>query len=89
MINLTNIIYHELICLEAKVVDSKIRSLVGLNGKVVMETRNMLYLYDDKKVRAVPKKVSLFEFTLPSGQTIKLSGTSIIGRPENRLSKMR
>lgn len=89
MISLTNIIYHELICLEAKVVDSKIRSLVGLNGKVVMETRNMLYLYDGKKVRAVPKKVSLFEFTLPSGQTIKLSGTSIIGRPESRLSKMR
>lgn len=89
MISLTNIIYHELICLEAKVVDSKIRSLVGLNGKVVMETRNMLYLCDGKKVRAVPKKVSLFEFTLPSGQTIKLSGTSIIGRPENRLPKMR
>lgn len=89
MIDSTNIIYHELICLEARVVDSKIRSLIGLNGKVVMETRNMLYLDDGKKVRAVPKKVSLFEFILPSGHAIKLPGTSIIGRPENRLSKMR
>ncbi|MCX8188905.1 MAG: ribonuclease P protein component 1 [Nitrososphaeria archaeon] len=89
MINSANIFYHELICLEARIVDSKIRSLIGLNGKVVMETRNMLYLDDGIKVRAVPKKVSLFEFKLPSGLTIKLSGTLIIGRPENRLSKMR
>jgi len=89
MITPNNLIYHELVCLETKVVNSKVKSLVGLNGKVVMETKNMLYVDDGRKVRAVPKKVSVFEFLLPSGQSVKLSGISIIGRPENRLSKMR
>jgi len=89
MITPNNILYHELICLSTKVVDSRIKSLVGLKGKVVMETKNMLYVDDGTKVRAVPKKVSVFEFILPSGHSIKLSGISIIGRPESRLSKMR
>lgn len=89
MITPTNIFYHELICLETKIVNSKIKSLIGLNGKVVLETKNMLYVDDGRKVRAVPKKVSVFEFTLPSGQSIKLSGASIVGRPESRLSKIR
>ena len=89
MITPNNILYHELICLPTKVVDSRIKSLVGLKGKVVMETKNMLYVDDGTKVRAVPKKVSVFEFILPSGHSIKLSGISIIGRPESRLSKMR
>lgn len=89
MITPNNIFYHELICLQTKVVDSRIKSLVGLSGKVVMETKNMLYIDDGTKVRAVPKKVSIFEFILPSGSSIKLSGVSIVGRPESRLSKMR
>ncbi|MBC7090600.1 MAG: ribonuclease P protein component 1 [Nitrososphaeria archaeon] len=89
MITQNNIFYHELICLQTKVVDSRIKNLVGLSGKVVMETKNMLYIDDGTKVRAVPKKVSVFEFILPSGSSIKLSGVSIVGRPESRLSKMR
>ena len=38
------IIYHELIGLDAKVVDSTNPSVVGIRGRVVDETRNTLGL---------------------------------------------
>lgn len=44
MISFKNIFYHELIGLELKVVDSLNKSLIGLSGIVVDETRNTLLI---------------------------------------------
>jgi len=89
MITLNNLRYHELICLNVKIVDSKIEGLAGSEGTVVMETKNMLYFDNGEKVRAAPKAACTFEFVLPSGQFAKLPGSLILGRPEIRLSRLR
>ena len=89
MITSNNLRYHELICLNVKIVDSKIESLVGSKGKVVMETKNMIYFNDGRSNLAAPKSACKFEFTLPSGQLTELPGSLILGRPEVRLSKLR
>ena len=89
MITPNNLRYHELVCLNFKIVNSKIESLTGLEGKVVMETKNMLYFDNGEKVLAAPKAACTFEFALPSGQFMELPGYLILGRPEVRLSKLR
>jgi ribonuclease P protein subunit POP4 len=57
-----NIIHHELIGIDTKVVDSTNSSLVGIEGKVVDETKNMLVIEEKK----IPKSCSSFMFTIPS-----------------------
>jgi len=89
MITPTNLVYHELICLSMRIARSSIEGLTGLTGKVVMETRNMLYFEEGGRVRAAPKKACVFEFFLPSGNVCTVSGSSILGRPEVRLSRLR
>ncbi|MGQ9780925.1 MAG: ribonuclease P protein component 1 [Nitrososphaeria archaeon] len=89
MITSDNLKYHELICLKMKIAGSSIRSLVGLGGRVVMETKNMLYFDEGGRIRAAPKKVCVFEFELPSGELSTVLGSTILGRPEARLSRLR
>jgi len=84
-----NLRYHELICLKMKISGSSIKSLVGLGGRVVFETKNMLYFDDCGRVRAAPKEACVFQFELPSGELLDVPGSSILGRPEARLSRLR
>lgn len=61
-----NIIHHELIGLDAKVVDSTNKFLIGFEGWIVDETRNILTVENDGKERKIPKSCSSFIFTIPS-----------------------
>lgn len=61
-----NIIYHELIGIGTKVVDSTNSSLIGIEGRIVDETRNMVTIETDVQEINVPKSCSSFVFTIPS-----------------------
>ncbi|MGB8217581.1 MAG: ribonuclease P protein component 1 [Candidatus Methanoperedens sp.] len=66
-----NIIHHELIGLDTKVVDSTNNSLIGIEGRIIDETKNLLTIRTDVqrtgiKVKKVPKSCSSFIFTIPS-----------------------
>ncbi|MDD5473465.1 MAG: ribonuclease P protein component 1 [Candidatus Methanoperedens sp.] len=61
-----NIIYHELIGIDTKVVDSTNSSLIGIEGRIVDETRNMVTIETDVQEINVPKSCSSFVFTIPS-----------------------
>jgi len=89
MITPSNLIYNELICLNMRIARSSVRNLIGLNGRVVFETKNMFHFDNGVKICSVPKKVCDFEFKLPSGQTVNVKGCTIEGRPEVRLSRLR
>ncbi|OYT53453.1 MAG: ribonuclease P [Candidatus Altiarchaeales archaeon ex4484_2] len=81
-----NILRHELIGLRANVVDSKHQGH-GCEGRVVDETLNTVTLktrYGEKKI---PKKDSLFEFTLPSKVEVRVEGSLLLSRPEDRTKK--
>ncbi len=91
-----NIIHHELIGLDIKVVDSSNKTLNGIRGRVVDETRNMLKVETDEQEKMIPKSGSSFIFTIMSShQTnegkrylqsdLKVDGRLLLSQPENRI----
>lgn len=87
MITPQNLVRHELIGLQAKVVQSPHPSFQGLEGRVVDETRNTLTLEVCGKEKVVPKEGPVFSFTLPSGKQVRVEGMVLVGRPEDRIKK--
>jgi ribonuclease P protein subunit POP4 len=88
MITAHNIVAHELIGLDVEItkkdncVDSK------LHGKIVFETKNMILLNTSFGIRRVPKAiVKKARFFLSDGGCF-ISGISLIGRPEDRVSRI-
>jgi len=82
-----NLVYHELIGLEAEVVSAKNPSLLGHKGIVVDETKNLLVLNTKKGVKKILKEQATFRFTLPNGTRVVVEGSVIVGSPEDRLKK--
>jgi ribonuclease P protein subunit POP4 len=95
-----NIIHHELIGLDTKVADSTNSSLIGIEGRIIDETKNMLTIRTGEQVKKVPKSCSSFMFTIPSlvrtahqavgGKrylplTLKVDGRLLLSQPENRI----
>ncbi len=76
-----NLPRHELIGLKAEVVESEDENQTGIKGEVLDETQNTLRIRD----KQVEKKISVFRFTLPSGEKVKVDGELIAKRPEERV----
>jgi ribonuclease P protein subunit POP4 len=85
MITPKNIIKHELIGLEVEVVASRNPNHIGIKGLVVNETKNMLWIETPKGIKKIPKKYTVFMFTLPNGKKVKVNGNVIARRPEDRI----
>ncbi|MBN1538976.1 MAG: ribonuclease P protein subunit [Candidatus Thermoplasmatota archaeon] len=81
----------ELIGLEAHVIAHTDTGLVGLRGRVIDETRNMLLLRTEEKDIKVMKKGAQFELTVdgPKGKlVVTLAGDDLLIRPEDRTKKL-
>lgn len=88
MINPKNIFQHELIGLSVKVVNSTHDGFIGIEGKVVDETKNTIKIEQkDETEKIVPKRIATFHFNLPDGIIIEIEGKIIIARPEDRIKK--
>ncbi|WP_152042720.1 ribonuclease P protein component 1 [Salinigranum salinum] len=57
---------HELNGLSTEVVDAPNPDLIGIAGRVVVETMRTLQIDDGARVRQVPKEGTTFEFRLPT-----------------------
>jgi len=73
--------------LNAKVTKSSNQEYIGIEGKVIDETRNTLVISQNKKEKTIIKDVAVFHFTLPDGTIVEIDGKAIVGRPENRVKK--
>jgi ribonuclease P protein subunit POP4 len=87
-----NIIHHELIGLDTRVVDSTNSFLIGIKGRIVDETKNMLTIETGVHEKNIPKSCSTFIFTIPSfnGERylplkFKVDGRLLLSQPENRI----
>ena len=88
MITPQNIFRHEFVGLEVEVASSSHDGYKGIRGKVIDETKNTIKIEDDfGDEKIIPKKVSIFEFTLPNGSRVEIDGKIIAIRPENRIKK--
>lgn len=72
---------HEIIGLEAKVIESTDNSQVNTKGEVLDETQSLLVI----EGKRIEKKNCIFQFKLPEGQKIQLDGELIARRPEERV----
>lgn len=82
-----SIVQNEFIGLETKVVKSPNKSLVGIKGKVVNETRNSFIILQDREEKIIIKENTFFDFVLPDGTVVEIDGKVLIGRPEDRIKK--
>ena len=87
MITPKNVFRHELIGIPVKVVSSTHEGFIGIEGKVVDETKNTIRIETDSAEKIVPKEVATFHFYLPDGNIVELECKIIIARPEDRIKK--
>jgi ribonuclease P protein subunit POP4 len=88
MINDKNIFAHELVGLQARIEESSNRSLIGLSGMIVLETKNMISINTGTGVKRISKLVARkIQLCLPSGSCF-INGSSLIGRPEDRVTTL-
>jgi len=80
-----NILRHELIGLNVRIVSSPNRYIRGRNGLIVNESKNMLTLSKKGRKVLIPKSVATFRFKLADGRLVEVDGRRLVGRPENRL----
>lgn len=80
-----NLTKHELIGLTCTVVESTDPGLIGVEGLVVGETRNMLHIETVSKVKKVPKENCVFVFKIDG--RAKVSGEKLLARPEDRVKR--
>ncbi len=81
------VIRHEFIGTDARVVRSSNAGSVGLSGKVVDETRNTFTLLHKSRGKIVEKRSTVFCFGFSDGTAVEIEGRLLIGRPEDRLKK--
>jgi ribonuclease P protein subunit POP4 len=82
-----SILQKELIGLYAKVVSSSHQNYVGIEGRVLNETRHTLEILHKKDKKMIVKDVAIFHFNLPDGTIVEIEGKAIHGRPENRIKR--
>jgi ribonuclease P protein subunit POP4 len=87
MITEKNLVRHELTGLEVEVRKSTNKSQIGIKGRVVDETYNMLVIETEKGEKKVEKKSCVFVFKLPNGKKVEVEGWVLVGRPEDRIKK--
>jgi ribonuclease P protein subunit POP4 len=82
----SNIVLHELVGLGVEVVDSLDRDQIGLRGRVVKETKNLLHVRVESNIKLIVKSISVFRFDSADGRFI-VSGKEIAFRSHERTGK--
>ncbi|MBN2229571.1 MAG: ribonuclease P protein subunit [Candidatus Thorarchaeota archaeon] len=82
-----NIVRHELTGLSTHIVESSDPNLVCKQGTILGESKEMIHLRTDLGEVMVPKKICVFDVTLPGGTMVRIEGNVLRGRPEDRMKK--
>jgi len=82
-----NIVRHELTGLATHVSESKDPNLVCRSGIILGETKEMIRLDTKNGEVNVPKSICVFDITLPNGAIVRVDGSVLRGRPEDRMKK--
>ncbi len=78
---------HELIGLKVEVKDSTNPNQVGIRGRIMDETKNMLVIDDGKERKMIMKKGAKFGIMLDD-EYVTLKGDRINYRPHERIKKL-
>ena len=84
MITVDNITSHEFIGLDTEITQSTNPQIVGLNGRIINETKSMFTLNTDKGVKSIAKSQNSWKFTIED-QDVIVEGIKIAKRPFDRI----
>lgn len=80
----SNLLAHEFIGLNARVIESEDKNKKGISGLVVDETKNVFRIEANGITKDIPKKEAVFEFLLGSERVV-VDGKKILFRPQDRV----
>ncbi|HEY7733529.1 MAG TPA: ribonuclease P protein subunit [Nitrososphaera sp.] len=84
-----NILSHEIIGLAVNIAESTDPTLCGTGGVVTFETKNMISIRDSSsRILKVAKKAATKIQVQTDAGVCFISGSSLIGRPEDRISRL-
>ena len=72
----------DLIGQDVTISDSKNKQIIGINGKIIMETKNMVVMYTQNGKRSIPKDICQFS---NNDKIIQIDATKLNKRPHERL----
>ncbi len=75
---------RELIGRNIEVTGSANKSLVGIKGKIIDETKNTIVVVNGNRRKVLLKKQIQFAFTV-GDKRVKIDGSKLIKRPEKRI----
>ena len=88
MITADNIVSHEFIGLDTEIVQSTNPQVVGLNGRIINETKSMFTINTQKGSKSIAKSTNSWKFSI-QGKDIVVAGSSIAKRPYERIGARR
>jgi ribonuclease P protein subunit POP4 len=87
MIKADTLLCHELIGLNIHILDDTSVTLTDVSGNIINETKNTFLIRTPRGTKMITKKnATKIRFATDSGVYF-ISGSSLIGRPEDRITK--
>ena len=84
MITADNIRSHEFIGLHTEITKSSNPQVIGLNGRIINETKSMFEISTENGSRSIAKSTSSWKFSIQNKDII-VNGAKIAKRPFDRL----
>ena len=84
MITADNIHSHEFIGLDTEIVQSTNPQVIGLNGRIINETKSMFTINTDNGVKSIAKSTNDWKFSIQNKDII-VNGSKITKRPFDRI----
>ena len=86
MITIDNLSLHEMIGLSTEIIQSSNSQMIGLNGKIIDETKNMFVLNTDSGFKNIPKDINTWRFSI-NNQRKEIPGNTLTKRSFERLRR--
>lgn len=84
MITADNITSHEFIGLHTEIVKSTNPQVIGLNGRIINETKSMFTINTEKGTKSIAKSINNWKFSIENKDVI-VEGSKITKRPFDRI----
>ena len=84
MITADNITSHEFIGLHTEITQSTNPQVIGLNGRIIDETKSMFKINTDKGVKSIAKSTNQWKFSIEN-KDITVEGSKISKRSFDRI----
>ena len=84
MISPENLTSHEFVGLDTKIIKSSNPQIIGLNGRIIDETKSMFRINTEKGTKFIAKNHNSWKFTIQNKE-ITINGSKIEKRPFDRI----